>query len=283
MPEHDTPRTRSAPSAIKKLMSTNTSPPILLCISGFDPSGGAGLQADVETATALGVRAVCAQTCNTVQNSQGVERVIATAPEILARQLACLTADFEIAAVKTGLIPSSDNVRVVADAVSKLGQPLIVDPVLRDGTGRSLCAEQTEDAVVRALRRELLPLAACITPNRAELTALVGDSETMAEAARTLLDEQCGAVLVTSAASEAQTLRHILYRHGDNDQFSSPRLSGEFHGSGCTLAAAIAAQLATGKTLREAVPQALAFTTRALERADAPGRHGQTRRLPRRW
>ena len=253
--------------------------PTLLCIAGFDPSGGAGLQADIETAAAFGVRAVCVQTCNTIQDSAGTKAVIPTMAKVLARQLECIVADFDLAAVKIGLIPSVDNAEIIAKTVSSLRCPLIADPVLCDGTGKALC----DDGTPRTIREQLLPLVSCATPNRVELAALVPNAETDADAAQTLLRENCGAVLVTSETSEEKTLHHALYLPGNECKlFSSPRLPGEFHGSGCTLSSAIAAQLALGKPLREAISQALTFTARALENADTPGTSTQARKFPRR-
>ena len=262
-------------------MATQT--PTLLCIAGFDPSGGAGLQADIETAAALGVRAACALTCNTVQDSRDAKEVAVTAPDLLVRQIECLITDFDIAAIKTGLIPSTKSVEAVAETISKpvagTDCSLVVDPVLCDGTGKALC----DDGVVQAVRERLLPIAACATPNRTELAALVPEAETPAAAAHTLLAENCKAVLVTSEGGEGENLKHTLYlADGTHRNFLSPRLPGEFHGSGCTLSSAIAAHLALGKPLHEAVPFALDFTAQALERADAPGKTTQARKFPRR-
>lgn len=256
------------------------SPPNLLCIAGFDPTGGAGLQADVETAAALGVRAVCAQTCNTVQDGARTVAITPMPPATLALQLARLIADFDVAAVKVGLIASADNAEVVAEAAAALHVPFVVDPVLRDGAGESLC----EDGAAQALRARLLPLAACATPNLEELTALVPEASTPAAAAKVLLDEGCAAVLVTGEEKQERTLHHALYHGLDSPErraFSSPRLPGEFHGSGCTLSCALAAQLALGAALGDAATLAFAFTARALERADAPSRGG-TRKFPKR-
>ncbi len=250
--------------------------PILLCIAGFDPTGGAGLQADIETAAALGVRAVCAPTCNTVQDSAGAKTVIPTAATTLAQQLECLADDFDIAAVKVGLVATADNAEAIAAA--KICHPLVTDPVLHDGTGRPLCS----DGAARAIRERLLPLTACATPNRAELAALAPEAATPADAAQALLDEGCGAVLVTGEEEKQRTLHHTLYMpHGEREAFSSPRLPGEFHGSGCTLSGALAVYLALQTPLRKAVALALAFTARALENAETPGGSGE-RRFPRR-
>ena len=250
------------------------SPPNLLCVAGFDPTGGAGLQADVETAAAHGVRAVCAQTCNTIQDGARTALVTPVPSETLALQLNRLIADFDIAAIKVGLIASAGNAEVVADAAAKLQCPLVVDPVLRDGAGEPLC----DDGVTRVLRARLLPLAACATPNLEELTTLVPEATTPEAAARILVDEGCAAVLVTGEEKQARTLHHALYSP-ERRVFSSPRLPGEFHGSGCTLSCALAAQLALGVALDDAVALALAFTARALERADAPSR-SRARKFP---
>ncbi len=259
-----------------------TRQPILLCIAGFDPTGGAGLQADIETAAALGVRAVCAQTCNTVQTNAGVKAVVPTTPALLARQTEYLTTDFDIAAVKVGLIASADNAEAIAGPVAGLCRPLVTDPVLHDGTGKPLCG----DGVAQAIRKHLLPLTTCATPNREELAALAPEASTPADAAQALLNEGCTAVFVTGESCEEHTLHHVLYELPDRrETFSSRRLPGEFHGSGCTLSSAIATQLALGKPLRDAVALALTFTARALENAAPPENHrgdATGRRLPKR-
>ena len=256
-----------------------TRQPILLCIAGFDPTGGAGLQADVETAAALGVRCVCAQTCNTLQSAAGAHAISATPPATLARQVEYLAADFRITAIKVGLVATAENARVIANAVAGPGYPLVTDPVLRDGAGRTLC----DADAARAIRGKLLPLSGCATPNREELMLLAPEAGTPAEAARTLLDEGCGAVLVTSERSDEHTLYHMLHLPGGARRtFSSARLPGEFHGSGCTLSTAIAAQLSLGRPLEEAVRSALAFTARALENAYAPDGGATARKFPKR-
>ena len=257
----------------------NTQQPVLLCIAGFDPTGGAGLQADIETAAMLGVRTVCAQTCNTVQDSAGTYAVAATDPAMLKRQIERLIADFNIAAVKVGLVASADNAWVIAEGMARLACPLVADPVLYDGTGIPLC----DDGTAQAIRSWLLPAASCATPNRKELAALVPEAAATADAARALLDEGCGAVLVTDEESKEQALQSALYSPDRKRRvFESPRLTGEFHGSGCTLSSAVAAHLALDRPLNEAVSTAFAFTRNALESASEPGTHPHARKFPNR-
>ena len=245
----------------------------------FDPTGGAGLQADVETVTAVGMRAVCAQTCNTLQNDDGVEAVMPTPAAMLLQQIESLRGAFTIAAVKIGAVASAENAEAIARGLTKIICPLIVDPVLRDATGKPLGDKTT----ARAIREYLLPATTCATPNREELLSLVPEAATPDIAATTLLEEGCGAILATSQEKRQGTLRHVLHRPGTAGwDFLSKQLPGEFHGSGCTLSSALATYIALGNPLHRAIDQALAFTARALGNATMPER-GRKRRFPGRW
>ena len=255
-----------------------TNQPTLLCISGLDPTGGAGLQADIETTNAIGIRAVCAQTCNTVQSSAGTQSIVPTTPDMLLRQIEYLIADFDIAAVKIGLVVSTESAQSIAQAIAKIHCPIVVDPILKDGIGNRLCNELTKQAI----RQYLLPLATCATPNLEEVISLVACTTTPTDAATTLLHEGCSAVLVTSEEKKANIYHHALYLpYKQRKVFSSLHLVEEFHGSGCTLSSALAAYLALGKPLSEAVSLALTFTAHAIEKATTPERSAK-RKFPTR-
>ena len=250
---------------------------IVLCVSGFDPTGGAGLQADIETIAAIGLRAVCAQTCNTLQNAGGVTALMPTPAATLSRQIESLCGDFDVAAVKVGAVASAENAQAIARSLSEIACPLIVDPVLRDGTaGKSLGNEDT----AWSIREYLLPMTTCTTPNRAELMTLSPETTTTVDAATALLKEGCEAVFATSEKQTGETLCHVLYTPeiGKRDFFTT-QLPGEFHGSGCTLSSALAAYIALGNTVPQAIASALAFTARALEKATTPEREGK-RKFP---
>lgn len=251
----------------------------MLCISGFDPTGGAGLQADIETVAVIGLRAVCAQTCNTLQDEDGVTTVMPMPAMLLLQQIESLCAAFDIAAVKIGAVSSAENAETTARGLAKITCPLIVDPVLQDATGKPLGDPDT----AAAIRRYLLPATTCATPNREELMALVPEAATPDAAATTLLEEGCGGILATSQKRRKDTLHHVLYRPGaPNQGFLSRQLPGEFHGSGCTLSSALATYIALGSSLHQAINQALAFTARALANAATLERGGK-RKFPGRW
>jgi hydroxymethylpyrimidine/phosphomethylpyrimidine kinase len=242
--------------------------PVVLCLSGHDPGGGAGIQADIEAVAAQGAHALTVITAHTVQDSRDVARVVAADPALLAAQVEALLADFRPRAVKIGLLGDPAQAAVLAALVRRAGVPAVLDPVLRAGGG----AELSSPALVEALRRQLLPVVEVATPNAAEARRL-------APHARSL--EDCGAALLALGA------RHVLVTGGDEPgeavvnhwfaagraprRFAWPRLPERFHGAGCTLASAIAAHLALGRPVGEALEDAQAWTHRALGAAFAAG------------
>lgn len=243
--------------------------PVMLCLSGHDPGGGAGIQADIEVGLALGVHALALVTAHTVQDSSNVSRVAPADPQLLTEQLAALLADFRPRAVKVGLLGSAEAVPFVVQAVRRAGVPAVVDPVLRAGGGTELAGA----GLIERLKRELLPHAEVLTPNAAEARRLVPEAKDL---------EHCGAALLALGA------RHVLITGGDEDgeavvnhwfererpvrRYAWPRLPARFHGAGCTLAAAIAALLARGLPPAAAAADAQAYTHRALQAAFAAGR-----------
>lgn len=242
--------------------------PIVLCLSGHDPGGGAGLQADIETVAALGGHAAGVVTAHTVQDTSNVRRVVAADPALLREQLDALLADLGIGAVKIGLLGGVEQVDVVAGVIARVGRPAVLDPVLRAGGG----AELGSPALIAAMTRTLLPRVDVLTPNAAEARRLAGQQDL----------DACGAALVAAGA------QHVLITGGDEPgdgvvnrwyrrdgrprAFSWPRLRGPFHGAGCTLASAIATLLAHGLPVAVALADAQAYVHGALERAFAPGR-----------
>ncbi len=249
--------------------------PIVLFIGGHDPSGGAGLQADIETAQALGCRAISLVTCLTTQDSVTVRKLHPQAPDVLLAQLDCLLDDLRPQAVKIGLLGSTEPIPPLAERLATLQVPLVLDPVLAAGGGRTLADER----LIAALRRHLLPLTTLLTPNRAEARRLAMQAEAD-EAAQTLLAMGTGAVLLTGAdeARNGQVVNRLFAARDERD-FAWPLLPHVYHGSGCTLAAACACGLAQDETLATAVEQAQAWTWQTLQDAEHPGR-GQW--LPRR-
>jgi len=252
----------------------SSSPPRVLCLSGLDPIGGAGLQADIETLAAQGVHALGLVTALTVQDSRNVRRVVATDPGLLDEQLAVLLADSRPDAVKLGLLGSAEQLPVIAAHLARLGVPVVCDPVLRAGGGTDLAAA----GFPTALRARLLPLVTVLTPNAAEARRLAPEADTLAACAATLLADGCARVLITGGDEPGASVANQAWgRGGMARRWDWPRLPETFHGAGCTLASAIAARLALGDTVDEALDAGQRWTQAALARAITVG---SGRRIP---
>ena len=256
------------------MISGQNSVPVVLAIGGHDPSGGAGIQADIEAVAANGAHAVTLVTCLTLQDSCNVWELHPTSTELLTAQAELLLADTQVTAIKIGLLGSSEMVEAVAAILRKLPTvPCVLDPVLAAGGGNDLAGSTLVDSI----QRELLPLCRLLTPNTHEAIRLSGlrdDSEPQA-CAEKLLSAGCDAVLTTGThdLQTADKVIHRLFQPAEPAFISEwPRLPGEYHGSGCTLASAIAAGLAAGTSLRQAVEQGLDFTWQSLNTAFSSGR-----------
>lgn len=241
--------------------------PVALTIAGSDSGGGAGIQADLKTFAAHGVFGVSAITCLTAQNPDSVTRVSPVEPDFLREQMLQIGRFFALGAVKTGMLYSADLIREVADFLRQQpGLPIVVDPVMVATSGAVLL----ESEAVAALREVLLPLAAVITPNLDEARVLLGTSPggrgEMVASARALADRLGRPVLLKGGHLEDDTLLDILAEPGGAfHAFEDARIGGvDTHGSGCTLSAAIAAELAQGATLLAAVTAARSYLRRAL-------------------
>ncbi|MBI2880850.1 MAG: bifunctional hydroxymethylpyrimidine kinase/phosphomethylpyrimidine kinase [Candidatus Tectomicrobia bacterium] len=243
--------------------------PTALTIAGSDSGGGAGIQADLKTFTVLGVYGASVLTALTAQNTVGVQGVHPVPPEFVAQQFDSVCSDLPIGAAKTGMLADAALIEVVAAKVKEHGvHPLVVDPVMVAKSGDRLLAQGAQEALIRCV----LPLAEVITPNLGEAEVLSGmsvrDPGAMREAARRMRDFGCGAVLVKGGHLRGEAL-DILYDGSGFTEFRAPRIdSKNTHGTGCTLSAAIAANLAKGHALPEAVRQAKEFITEAIR--DAP-------------
>jgi hydroxymethylpyrimidine/phosphomethylpyrimidine kinase len=246
-------------------------------MSGHDPTGGAGVQADIEAISAQGCYATTAITCLTVQDTSTVLRLEPVSAELLLAQVCTLLADLPIGVIKIGLIGNATNAAVIAGLLADWPRiPVVLDPVLNAGGG----AELADDRLIRAIREQLLPVTTLLTPNRAEARRLSGQSDL--ELAGAFLRGTVGdSVLLTGADEcEGQLVENLLLRKDGGEQhFSWPRFDGRFHGSGCTLASACAARLALGEDIPTAVKRAQAYTWQSLGGARALG-GGQM--LPRR-
>jgi hydroxymethylpyrimidine/phosphomethylpyrimidine kinase len=243
--------------------------PAVLCLSGHDPGGGAGIQADIETVLSLGGHALSLITAHTVQDSNNVSRVQAADPALLREQAAALLADVKVHAVKIGLLGASEQAAFVAGLIDQVRAPVVLDPVLRAGGGAQLAPA----ALIDALKRELLPHVDVLTPNVAEARALVPEARDPDACGAALLALGARNVLVTGGDEPGEAVVNRWYRRdGSKRAFSWPRLAGSFHGAGCTLASAIATLLAHGLPVGQALADAQAYVHATLQRSFAPGR-----------
>lgn len=250
--------------------------PIALTIAGSDSGGGAGIQADLKTFSALGVHGTSAITCLTAQNPRGVRGVHAATPENLRQQIEAVFEELPPVAVKTGMLFSAELIDVVAAHFLKRRRlPLVVDPVMVATSGARLL----EPVAMRALSGRLLPLAALVTPNLDEAQLLldlpIRDEEGLRVAARRLHDEYGCATLVKGGHLRgAREAVDIFFDGREELMLSAPFVRGmSTHGTGCTYSAAITAFLARGNSLPEAVTRAKEFITQAIVGSVRAGRH----------
>ena len=248
-------------------------PPIVLAFAATDPSGGAGLQADVMTLASMGCHPLSVVTAVTIQDTMGVEEVMALDAEWVADQARCVLEDMPVAAFKIGLLGSTENISAIAEVVSDYPEiPLVLDPVLASGRGDELVT----DEMISALRELLIPQTTIITPNSIEARRLVQDDGEedvdLAECARRLLAMGCEYVLITGTHENTAEVVNTLYgQDGVVRTDSWDRLPGSYHGSGCTLASAIAATIANGLSISDAVKDAQEYTWQTLKSAFRPG------------
>jgi hydroxymethylpyrimidine kinase/phosphomethylpyrimidine kinase len=249
-------------------------PPVALSIAGSDSGGGAGVEMDLKVFAALGVFGACAITTLTAQNTVGVLGAWEAPSGFVSAQIAAVLDDLPVAAVKTGMLSSESVVAAVVTALEgRPFGPLVVDPVLVAKDGSRLLSE----AGLAALRDSLLPCATLVTPNLPEVEALTGLRVSSAsqgrEAAARLLGQGCGWVLIKGGHAEGEAVTDVLVGSGGAEEFSSPRLpGGPYHGTGCALSAAIAALLAQGRSVIEAVREGRGFVHQLVRSALRLGR-----------
>ncbi len=252
----------------------------VLIVAGSDSGGGAGIQADLKAVTALGAFGATAITALTAQDTLGVHGVLAVPPDFIRRQIRVVLDDIGADAVKTGMLHDAATIDAACDELTATcgpgGVPLVADPVMVAKGGHRLLAPDA----VETLKRRLLPLAAVITPNLPEAEVLSGmaipDLPTMRHAAEMLRTLGVPAVLLKGGHLPGATVTDLLATEAGIEVFESPRIdSRHTHGTGCTLASAIAAGLAQGLALREAVLRARAYVRAAIAAAPGIGRgHG---------
>ena len=251
------------------------SPPIVLTFAATDPSGGAGLQADILTLSSMGCHALSVVTAVTVQDTVGVEDVMPLDAEWVADQARSVLEDMPVSVFKIGLLGSVEIIAAIAEVVSDYPEvPLVLDPVLSSGRGDELA---TDDMVI-AMRELLIPQTTLITPNSLEARRLAiddgddNDDPALEECSRRILTLGCEYVLITGTHENTPQVVNVLYsQEGVVRSDSWQRLPGTYHGSGCTLASAIAATIANGLPIAEAVRDAQEYTWQALSSAYRPG------------
>ena len=248
-----------------------------LTIAGSDSGGGAGIQADLKTFAAHGVYGTSAVTAVTAQNTRGVSMFEAVSTQLVTAQIEAVMSDIGAHAAKTGMLPTAAIVEAVAAAVRDLDIPLlVVDPVMIAKSGDRLLDEEA----IEALRTELLPRALVVTPNVPEAEVLSGmeirSDSARREAARRIAALGPAAVLIKGGHLPDGDIRDLLYQDRRFSEYRAERVPGRHtHGTGCTFAAALAAHLALGRTLAEAVPLAQRYVAEAIRRAPGLGQgHG---------
>ncbi len=246
--------------------------PVALTIAGSDPSGGAGLQADLKTFHRFGVYGEAVVTLITVQNTRGVSRVSTLDPNLVTAQIQAVLEDIPPQAAKAGALGSREIVEAVAREAARFSFPLVVDPVMISKHGARLIDENA----ARALIEELIPRTFLLTPNLDEAAALTGllveDRDGMARAAEKLASFGAANVLVKGGHLRGDALDLLYLNNGEIREFTTPRIETRHtHGSGCTYSAAITAELAKGTPLADAVARAKTFITEAIRTAPGLG------------
>jgi hydroxymethylpyrimidine/phosphomethylpyrimidine kinase len=247
--------------------------PVALTIAGSDPSGGAGLQADLKTFHQFGVYGEAVVTLVTVQNSVRVSRVELMPRDLVLEQIAAVVEDMPPGAAKTGALGSAELVEAVARAAAEFRFPLVVDPVMVSKHGQPLLAE----TAAHAIRQYLLPRAALVTPNIPEAQALTGIAiltlDDMRQAARRICEMGARAVLIKGGHGSGQESTDILFDGAEWREFKATRIDTRHtHGTGCTFSAAITAGLARGQALGESVARAKQFIQEAIRTNPGLGR-----------
>ncbi|MFV1982597.1 MAG: bifunctional hydroxymethylpyrimidine kinase/phosphomethylpyrimidine kinase [Thiohalomonadales bacterium] len=243
----------------------------VLVFSGLDPTGGAGIQADIETITSLGAKPCSIITALTVQDTNTVQSYSNVDSKFIKQQALCILNDIPIQCIKLGMIADEEIINVIADIITDYPNiPMVIDPVLTAGGGGNL----TNDTAFNCLLTKLIPKASIITPNSMEARALVSGTINLNKCAEYLLSLGCQSVLITGGHEESNDVCNTLYMENQIISKKWPRLPAEFHGSGCTLSSSIATFVAMGLDIESAVYNAQQYTYNTLLNAKKIG-HGQ--------
>ncbi|MDO5529451.1 MAG: bifunctional hydroxymethylpyrimidine kinase/phosphomethylpyrimidine kinase [Paracoccus sp. (in: a-proteobacteria)] len=247
--------------------------PVAVTIAGSDSSGGAGIQADLKTFSALGAYGASVITALTAQNTRGVQMIEQASPAMIRAQIDALRGDLEIGAVKIGMLGDAATIEAVAEGLDGLAAPIVLDPVMVAKSGDALLAPDAVDA----LRRRLLPRAALLTPNIPEAARLLGQAEAasldaMEAQGSALRDLGAAAVLMKGGHMAGAACVDLLITADGTRRLAAPRHpTRNTHGTGCTLSSAIAALLARGRGLGDAAAQAHSYLQGAIAAADGLG------------
>src|SRR5450830_46406 len=252
-------------------------PPAVMTFAATDPSSGAGIQADILTLASIGCHPLSVVTAITVQDTVGVENVMVFDADWVNDQARAILEDMHVSAFKLGMLGSIENIAVIAEIMADYPDtPLLIDPILSSGRGDELANDEMQEAMIDLL----FPQATLITPNSLEARRLAfydDDSEaaenaSLEESAERLLAMGCEYVLITGTHERTQSVTNTLY--GENKlikAYNWERLPGSYHGSGCTLTSAIAACIAHGLSMEEALAEAQEYTWQTLKHAFRPG------------
>lgn len=257
--------------------------PNVLIISASDPTSGAGMQADIQTVSSLGCHPLTVITGLTVQDTKGVHHVSPVESKLFEAQARIILDDSKVDLIKCGMLSSEENIRVLAKLLNEYPNiPVVLDPIMASGRGDELTSESMRQLMIELI----LPRVTLLTPNIMEARQLVKLDDqvkeiSIDEAAKRLLASGCENVLITGAHEDTDDVVNRLYlSDGETESYAWKRLPHEYHGSGCTLASAIAAYVAQGLSLKQAVEEGQGFTWHTL---DAAIQTGQGQRIPNRF
>ena len=239
--------------------------PVVMCFSGLDSTGGAGIQADIETLFSIGCHCAPVVTALTVQNTHNVISFMATNASILIQQSRAVLEDLPVQCFKIGLLGSVEAVEIIYTLLKDFSSiPVVLDPILVAGGGFEFGNDELRDAI----RNLLIPLTTVLTPNTGEIMKLAPSSDSPDACANEILELGCQNVLLTGThARTTEVINRFYSTHQETILYNWPRLEGSYHGSGCTLAAALAGNLAHQLSPREAIQNAQHFTWDSLRQS----------------
>ncbi len=251
------------------MTETNPAIPVVLALSGNDPSGGAGIQADIETLASHGCHCAPVITALTIQDTQDIKGFAPVDASLIIEQARAVLEDMPVAVIKIGLLGSLDSIEAIEGILQDYREvPVVLDPILASGGGTQL----TDSEALTAMQALLFPHTTVLTPNSLELRALAPEADNLDACAMALLDRGCEFVLVTGTHENTSAVTNILFgNHRRLESFTWDRLPGQYHGSGCTLASSIAGLLAQGLEPFTAIHEAQEYTWEALHQGYRAG------------